>query len=36
MTLLGPIFARGDAAGATSDRALLQAMLDAEAGLARA
>jgi 3-carboxy-cis,cis-muconate cycloisomerase len=36
VTLLGAIFARGDAAAATSDAALVQAMLDAEAGLARA
>ncbi len=36
MSLLGPIFARGDAAAATADIALLQAMLDAEAALARA
>jgi 3-carboxy-cis,cis-muconate cycloisomerase len=34
--LLGPIFARGDAAAETSDAALLKAMLDAEAALARA
>jgi 3-carboxy-cis,cis-muconate cycloisomerase len=36
VSLLGPIFARGGAASATSDLALLQAMLDAEAALARA
>ena len=35
-TLLGAIFARGAAAAETSDRAFLQAMLDAEAALARA
>jgi 3-carboxy-cis,cis-muconate cycloisomerase len=35
VTLLGAIFARGAAAAATSDVALVQAMLDAEAGLAR-
>ena len=34
--LFGAIDARGDAAGATTDRAWLQAMLDFEAGLARA
>jgi 3-carboxy-cis,cis-muconate cycloisomerase len=34
--LLGPIFARGSAAAQTSDEALLQALLDAEAALARA
>jgi 3-carboxy-cis,cis-muconate cycloisomerase len=35
-TLLGGIFARGDAAVATGDAALLQALLDVEAALARA
>ncbi len=34
--LLGPIFARGPAAAQTTEPALLQAMLDAEAALARA
>jgi 3-carboxy-cis,cis-muconate cycloisomerase len=34
--LLGPIFARGGAAAAATDAALLGAMLDAEAALARA
>jgi 3-carboxy-cis,cis-muconate cycloisomerase len=34
--LLGPIFAAGAVSAATSDHALLQAMLDAEAALARA
>ena len=34
--LLGPIFARGPDAAQTSEGALLQAMLDAKAALARA
>ena len=36
MSLLGPIFARGGAATACTDLALLQAMLDVESALARA
>jgi 3-carboxy-cis,cis-muconate cycloisomerase len=35
MSLLGPIFARGGAGAACTDLALLQAMLDVEAALAR-